>query len=58
MKLVASGKSEQNQAAMDPWTVVHLGFGVAAGMTNVPLSVALLAAVGYEIFEQADSNCS
>jgi hypothetical protein len=51
MRLLARGKSEQNQAALDPWTVVHLGMGVAAGMIKIPLGTALFAAVAYEITE-------
>jgi hypothetical protein len=53
MKIVATGKSEQNQAAIDPWTLVHLGFGVATGMMGMSLPVALFAAVAYEVAEQA-----
>lgn len=52
MKLVALRKSEQNQAAIDPWTVVHFGTGLAAGLTETPLRWAMLAAVAYEVIEQ------
>lgn len=52
MKIIAREKSEQNQAAIDPWTVVHLAAGLAAGLMNVPLAGALAASVAYEVAEQ------
>ena len=52
MKLVATRKSEQNEAAIDPWTVVHFGTGLAAGLVDAPLRWALLAAAAYEVVEQ------
>lgn len=52
MKIIAREKSEQNQAAVDPWTAVHLAAGLAAGLMNVPLAAAMAASVGYEIAEQ------
>lgn len=52
MKLVATRKSEQNEAAIDPWTVVHFGTGLAAGLTETPLRWAMLAAAAYEVAEQ------
>ena len=52
MKLLASRKSEQNQAALDPWTVVHLASGLALGLTAVPIRYAFAAAVAYEVAEQ------
>jgi hypothetical protein len=52
MKLLATRKPEQNQAAVDPWTAVHLATGLAAGLMAVPRNVSLPAAVLYEIAEQ------
>jgi len=52
MKLVATRKSDQNRASMDPWTVVHLSAGLAFGLMNVPIRWALSAAVAYELAEQ------
>ncbi|MBW3553187.1 MAG: hypothetical protein KY466_06745 [Gemmatimonadetes bacterium] len=52
MKIMAREKSEQNQAAIDPWTVVHLAAGLAAGLMNVPLAGAMAASVVYEVAEQ------
>jgi hypothetical protein len=51
--LVARSKAEQNQAAIDPWTVVHFGTGLALGLLNAPASAAAALGVGYEIAEQA-----
>ena len=34
MNLVARRKSEQNKAVLDPWTVVHLAVGLAAGLMS------------------------
>lgn len=52
MRLLATEKAHQNQAAVDPWTGVHLAAGLALGLVEVPLDRALGAAVGYEIAEQ------
>lgn len=52
MKLVASEKSEQNQAAVDPWTLVHFSAGLALGLVNAPFDKVLGVAVGYEVGEQ------
>lgn len=51
--IVARNKSEQNESWIDPWTVVHFGFGLAAGLVNIPFTIAIIGAAGYEIFEQA-----
>ena len=50
--LVAQRKSEQNQAILDPWTVVHYATGLAAGLAGVNYRAAIIAAVGYELAEQ------
>lgn len=51
-RLVATHKAEQNLAAVDPWTAVHLTAGLALGLMDVPLARALLGAVAYEALEQ------
>ena len=52
MKLLATRKDEQNEAALDPWTVVHLGAGLALGLMDVDRDKAMGAALGYEAVEQ------
>ncbi len=52
MRLIATRKSDQNRAGLDPWTVVHLSAGLALGLVNAPLRWALTAAVAYELVEQ------
>lgn len=52
MKWIATRKPEQNSAALDPWTVVHLSAGLAFGLMNVPSRWAVGAAVVYEVGEQ------
>ena len=52
MILVATRKSEQNRAMLDPWTVVHLGAGLAAGLMGFAFVPVMLAAAGYEVAEQ------
>ncbi len=53
MKIVATEKAEQNQAALDPWTAVHFGSGLAMGLMDLPLGSSLALAVAYEAAEQA-----
>ena len=52
MKLIASRKREQNRAAVDPWTLVHLAAGLALGLMDVPLRCATAASVTYDLAEQ------
>ncbi len=52
MKLIATHKAEQNRAAIDPWTAVHLSAGLAMGLMEVGLGRALLGAIAYEAIEQ------
>ena len=52
MKIFAIRKPDQNNAAIDPWTAVHLSAGLALGLKDVPLPWALSAAVAYELAEQ------
>ncbi len=53
MRFLATRKSQQNRAAVDPWTAVHVAAGLAAGLMAIPLRWALAAAVAYELAEQA-----
>lgn len=52
MKIIATGKSDQNEAAFDPWTLVHLSSGLAAGLMEIPLRWAFGASLAYEVAEQ------
>ena len=51
MKLISMRRSEVNEAAMTPWTVVHFGNGLALGLVGSRFTTALLAAVAFEFFE-------
>ena len=50
--VLATQKADQNRAAFDPWTAVHLSAGLALGLTDVPRRWALAASVAYEVAEQ------
>lgn len=52
MKIIATRKPEQNVAAFDPWTAVHLTTGLAMGLMAVPLRRAMSASIAYEVVEQ------
>lgn len=52
MKLLATRKAHQNRAALDPWTVVHFGTGLALGLIDIPARHALGLSVAYEVAEQ------
>jgi hypothetical protein len=52
MKLLATRKADQNKSVFDPWTVVHFGAGLAAGLVAIRLPTAVAAAVAYEVVEQ------
>jgi hypothetical protein len=52
MKIVATSKADQNDSAIDPWTVVHFGVGLAAGLMGFGFAPSMLAATAYEVFEQ------
>lgn len=52
MKIVATEKREQNEAVIDPWTVVHFSIGLALGLMNAPIRSTLVAAAAYELVEQ------
>lgn len=49
---IARDKSDQNQAVLDPWTGVHAGWGLAAGLMELPAGPTIGAAVAYEVVEQ------
>jgi hypothetical protein len=52
MRILATRKEHQNDAALDPWTVVHFAAGLALGLMEVPRGPAVAAAVAYEVAEQ------
>ena len=52
MKVVALSKADQNEAAIDPWTAVHLAAGLASGLMGFSTLGSLLAAGAYEGLEQ------
>lgn len=52
MKLLARSKPDQNVAAVDPWTAVHLAAGLAAGLMDLSRTSSMAAAVAYEVVEQ------
>lgn len=52
MKLLATRKADQNKSILDPWTIVHFGAGLAAGLVAIRLPTALAGAVAYEVVEQ------
>jgi hypothetical protein len=52
IKLLATRKSEQNRAVVDPWSAVHLTSGLAMGLMAIPFDRSFGAAVGYELVEQ------
>ena len=49
--LFAATKADQNLALVDPWTLVHAGIGLAAGLMGFSMGAALAGAVLYEILE-------
>lgn len=53
MKWIARSRSEQNRAAIDPWTAVHFSAGLALGLMRAPALWAATAAIAYEVLEQA-----
>jgi hypothetical protein len=52
MKIIALEKKQQNEAAIDPWTVVHFSAGLAMGLMDIPLRRALAVSLTYEVVEQ------
>lgn len=52
MRLIATHQGQQNEALLDPWSLVHAGTGLAAGLMGFGPGAALAAAVAYELIEQ------
>ncbi len=52
MKLLATTKGDQNKSMIDPWTAVHFGIGLAAGLVGANFWWSMSAAVAYEVAEQ------
>lgn len=51
MPLIAQTRAEQNDATLDPWSAVHLGAGLAAGLVGMGVVPATTLAVAYEVIE-------
>lgn len=49
--IFARTKSDQNEAILDPWSGVHAGVGLAAGLLGLPLAWAFVPAILYEVIE-------
>ena len=49
--LIATSRAEQNRAVIDPWSAVHLGVGLAAGLLAIPLVPAVAGSIAYEVVE-------
>ena len=49
--IFARTKGDQNRAVLDPWSAVHFGVGLAAGLVALPIGWAFVPAVLYEIIE-------
>lgn len=52
MKWIARSKPDQNEAALDPWTVIHFAAGLGAGLVDMPYRWLLALALAYEVVEQ------
>ncbi len=52
LTVVATRKSEQNRAVLDPWTLVHFSTGLALGLMDTPFRESLTVAAAYELSEQ------
>jgi hypothetical protein len=53
MQIVAFHKGEQNDAAFDPWSLVHMASGLALGLMGFSLKQSMVAAVAYDVVEYA-----
>lgn len=49
MRLIATRKSQQRDALVDPWTVVNFSSGLATGLAEVSLGKAIGLIVLYEV---------
>ncbi|HVS15744.1 MAG TPA: hypothetical protein VMV46_17610 [Thermoanaerobaculia bacterium] len=56
MKWLATHKQEQNEAAVDPWTAVHLAAGLASGLVGWSFARSMALALLYEVVEQGVEN--
>lgn len=52
MKLIAKSKRDQNEAWVDPWTLVHFGAGLAFALAGRPKWPSMAAAAAFEVVEQ------
>ena len=52
VRVLALKKSQQNEAAIDPWTAVHAAAGLAFGLMGTDFKRSMALAVGYEVLEQ------
>ena len=52
MVLIATTKSEQNEALVDPWTLVHAAVGLAVGLMGFSAPAAIGGAIAYEFLEK------
>lgn len=54
MKIVATKKSEQNQAILDPWSIVHFATGLGAAIAYEFVEQGVeRQEVGQELFESS-----
>lgn len=51
MKILATNKSEEDKALIDPWTAVHAGVGLAAGLLGLNFFWSMAGAAAYEVVE-------
>ena len=49
--LVAWTEETQNEAMLDPWSLVHGAAGLAAGLLGLPVWASVAAATVYEVVE-------
>jgi hypothetical protein len=52
MKLIAFEKRDQNEAWIDPWSVVHFATGLAFGLVGISFWKTFAAGIAWDIFEQ------
>jgi len=52
MKIIAFEKQDQNDAWIDPWSVVHFATGLAFGLVGVSFWKTFGAGIAWDIFEQ------
>lgn len=52
MTFIATRKQDQNEAMLDPWSVVHFSMGLAFGLMGWKLMPAMGLAVAYDVAEQ------